>query len=292
MDLSTNWNTKEQATLLFESSKNALNLQPNLKIYEKNTTHSTEIYTNVDVEIEKNITQSLLQKKSTDDKSKNISIIGEESIAHTLAHTDITTLLKKPTYVIDPIDGTQNFINKLPNWAISIGLIENMEFTEGAIALPVLGELFVSETNKVFNFKTKSQLSEVSELQLSLYKKPPLSSTKHLTFSKAQLSFQLNHIHKYQMNRSCVYAVAKVITSSYFAYIGKANIWDYAGCIGLFRALGLPVYYYIHHNKTIHTLPWHISEKHWKNFIYTRYPLIFATSYELACSILPLQTPH
>jgi myo-inositol-1(or 4)-monophosphatase len=43
------------------------------------------------------------------------------------------------TWVIDPIDGTSNFLNGLPLWGVSIGVMLDREPVLGAIALPVLG---------------------------------------------------------------------------------------------------------------------------------------------------------
>ena len=43
------------------------------------------------------------------------------------------------TWVIDPIDGTSNFLNGLPLWGVSIGLMDGHEPVLGAIALPALG---------------------------------------------------------------------------------------------------------------------------------------------------------
>jgi myo-inositol-1(or 4)-monophosphatase len=43
---------------------------------------------------------------------------------------------------IDPIDGTGNLVQRLPIWAISIGLIDAGEPVLGVIAVPPLGELY------------------------------------------------------------------------------------------------------------------------------------------------------
>jgi len=42
-------------------------------------------------------------------------------------------------WVIDPIDGTANFLHSLPLWGISIGYLERGEAVAGLIALPELG---------------------------------------------------------------------------------------------------------------------------------------------------------
>jgi histidinol-phosphatase len=44
-------------------------------------------------------------------------------------------------WIIDPIDGTKNFIRRVPVWATLIGLEEHGEVTAGVIHNPVTGEL-------------------------------------------------------------------------------------------------------------------------------------------------------
>jgi histidinol-phosphatase len=47
-------------------------------------------------------------------------------------------------WIIDPIDGTKNFIRRLPVWATLIGLEEDGEVTVGVIHNPVTGELLAA----------------------------------------------------------------------------------------------------------------------------------------------------
>ena len=47
-------------------------------------------------------------------------------------------------WVIDPIDGTTNFSNGLPHFAISIGYEENKEIISGVIFDPIKNEMFMA----------------------------------------------------------------------------------------------------------------------------------------------------
>jgi histidinol-phosphatase len=47
-------------------------------------------------------------------------------------------------WIIDPIDGTKNFIRRIPVWATLIGLEEDGEVTVGVIHNPVTGELLAA----------------------------------------------------------------------------------------------------------------------------------------------------
>jgi myo-inositol-1(or 4)-monophosphatase len=50
-------------------------------------------------------------------------------------------------WIIDPLDGTANFLHGIPHWAISIALEEKGELTAGVIYDPVRDELFHAEKN-------------------------------------------------------------------------------------------------------------------------------------------------
>ena len=51
-------------------------------------------------------------------------------------------------WIIDPIDGTTNFLHGIPNFAISIGLEKNKEIICGIIFNPITNEMFYAEKGK------------------------------------------------------------------------------------------------------------------------------------------------
>lgn len=48
----------------------------------------------------------------------------------------------KPSWVIDPIDGTTNFVRGIPLWCVSIGAVQDGKAIFGAVAVPPQGELY------------------------------------------------------------------------------------------------------------------------------------------------------
>lgn len=46
-----------------------------------------------------------------------------------------------PCWIIDPIDGTTNFVRGLPLWCISVGAVENGKAIFGVVAVPPIGEI-------------------------------------------------------------------------------------------------------------------------------------------------------
>lgn len=58
------------------------------------------------------------------------------------------TLTDAACWVIDPIDGTSNFLRGSPLWGVSLGLVEGRKPQIGVVALPVLNEQFAAESGK------------------------------------------------------------------------------------------------------------------------------------------------
>lgn len=68
--------------------------------------------------------------------------IGEEE----QAESNIEALLtNEPTWIIDPIDGTTNFMKKIPQACISVGLAVNKQLVLGIVYNPMLNELFTAK---------------------------------------------------------------------------------------------------------------------------------------------------
>ncbi|XP_053953421.1 uncharacterized protein LOC128860160 [Anastrepha ludens] len=65
--------------------------------------------------------------------------IGEENTAEDKSEPVLTDA---PTWIIDPIDGTTNFIRRFPNWCISVGLAIRKELVVGIVYLPVVNEMY------------------------------------------------------------------------------------------------------------------------------------------------------
>lgn len=90
-----------------------------------------DIVTEADV-LANHILQSRLQAAFPDD-----GWLSEESI------DDITRLQKRRVWVVDPIDGTREFIAGIPEYAVSVALVEQGK--------PILACVFNPETNELFS---------------------------------------------------------------------------------------------------------------------------------------------
>ena len=71
---------------------------------------------------------------------KNYSVISEEIGI-------INNKNSENIWIIDPIDGTTNFLHGIPHFAISIALKSNNEIIAGVIYDPIKDEMFYAEKN-------------------------------------------------------------------------------------------------------------------------------------------------
>jgi len=94
----------------------------------------SDFVTNADTYAEKIIINELLKSK------KNYSILSEE--AGFIKNKD-----EKNIWIVDPIDGTSNFLHGIPHFAISIALKSDNEIVSGIILDPIKNEMFFAEKN-------------------------------------------------------------------------------------------------------------------------------------------------
>ena len=93
-----------------------------------------DFVTKTDKRVEKILIEELNKSK------KNYSFITEES-------GKILNKNKETFWIIDPIDGTTNFMHGVPHFAISIALQIKGEITIGLIVDPIKNEIFYAEKN-------------------------------------------------------------------------------------------------------------------------------------------------
>lgn len=72
-----------------------------------------------------------------------IRFIGEESI-----RKELPELTNDPTWIIDPIDGTTNFVHAFPHTCIVIGLAIKKEMVIGIVYNPILEQLFTARKGR------------------------------------------------------------------------------------------------------------------------------------------------
>lgn len=115
-----------------------------IKINEKS---KSDFVTSVDIEVEEFIKEKLTKT--------GIPIMGEETS---------NNVHERTAFVVDPIDGTKNFMKGIPHFAVNLGFIENGQTLLGITYDPMKDELFVAEKGKGTSLNgTKVNVSSVEE---------------------------------------------------------------------------------------------------------------------------------
>ena len=145
-------------------------------------------------------------------------------------------------WIIDPIDGTSNFMHGIPHFAISIALEKNGEVISGIVCDPIKNETFYAEkgrgaylNNRRIRVSSRKSLDEV----IGLYGCPPMLKIDGNKFFD-QIKKASSQIHKLRNYGSAALDFAYVAAGrADFAWYDHLNYWDYAaGKIILLEAGG------------------------------------------------------
>tara|TARA_B100000674_G_scaffold387644_1_gene331225 strand:- start:231 stop:941 length:711 start_codon:yes stop_codon:yes gene_type:complete len=110
---------------------------------------------------DKNVEKILIEELSK--IKKNYSFLSEEV-------GKIDNRDKENIWVIDPIDGTTNFLHGIPHFAICIALQSNKEIISGLIFDPIKDEMFFAEKNKgAFLNNNRLRVSQKNSLEDCLF---------------------------------------------------------------------------------------------------------------------------
>ena len=92
--------------------------------------------------------------------------IGEETVA--AANGKIETFTENPTWIIDPIDGTMNFVHSNPLVTISVALAINKKIVLGIVSAPCIGKTFTAIKGQGCKLNGQNiKVSECKELKLA-----------------------------------------------------------------------------------------------------------------------------
>ena len=174
----------------------------------------SDFVSNADTKAEKIIIEELSKAK------KNYSIISEEDGSKINKDTN-------NIWIIDPIDGTDNFLHGVPHFAISIALKTNNEIVSGLIYDPIKDEMFYGEKNSGAFFNNR---------RIKVSNKKEINSCLFATGGKVdEKKIDLN-IRK---SGSAALDMAYVSSGRYDGYFQKnLNLWDIAAGIILVKEAG------------------------------------------------------
>ena len=172
-----------------------------------------DFVTNSDIKTERIIIDELKKAKP------NYSIISEEYGIE--INKD-----EKNTWLIDPIDGTINFLHGIPHFAISIALKSNNEIVSGIIFDPIKNELFFAEKNNGAYFNNQ---------RIRVSRKKKINDCLFVTGGKIKIEPNLT----YRRSGCATLDMAYVASGRYDGYFqNNLKIWDIAAGIILIKEAG------------------------------------------------------
>ena len=172
-----------------------------------------DFVTNADLKTEKIIIEELKKAKP------NYSIVCEESGIENNKDKD-------NTWIIDPIDGTVNFLHGIPHFAISIALKSSDEIVSGLIFDPIKNEMFYAEKNNGAFFNNQ---------RIRVSKKNQIDDCLFVTGGKMKEEPNL----PYRKSGCAALDMAYVASGRYDGYFQRnLNLWDIAAGIVLVKEAG------------------------------------------------------
>jgi len=172
-----------------------------------------DFVTNSDLRAEKIIIDELKKGRP------NYSIISEENGIENNKDS-------KNTWIIDPIDGTINFLHGIPHFAISIALQSNNEIISGLIFDPIKNELFFAEKNSgAFYNNQRIRVSKKTQINECLFA------------TSGNINNELGI--QFRKSGSAALDMAYVASGRYDGYFqSNLNIWDIAAGIIIVKEAG------------------------------------------------------
>jgi len=172
----------------------------------------SDFVTNADIKVEKIIIDELKKAKP------NYSILSEEKGEE--KNKD------QKTWIIDPIDGTVNFLHGVPHFAISIALKNEDEIVSGVVYDPIKNEIFYAEKNNGAYFNNQ---------RIRVSKKNNLSDCLFVTGGKIDHEYEF----PFRKSGSAALDLVYVAAGRYDGYFQKKlNLWDIAAGIIILKEAG------------------------------------------------------
>ena len=173
----------------------------------------SDFVSSADTTAEKIIINELTKAK------KNYSILSEEDGSKINADS-------QNVWIIDPIDGTTNFLHGVPHFAISIALKSDNEIVSGVIYDPIKDEMFYAEKNNGAFFNNQ---------RIKVSKKKNIQSCLFGTGGKEKIETDLIT----RKSGSAALDMAYVAAGRYDGYFqNNLNLWDIAAGIIIVKEAG------------------------------------------------------
>ncbi|MFP4302722.1 MAG: inositol monophosphatase family protein [Spirochaetaceae bacterium] len=228
------WSVERVCELIGEAGRIALSYFEEPEIERK---ADFSVVTAADRAIEARLQQEF------DHPEEGYFLIGEETI-HLYDDAYFADALRRSCWVVDPIDGTAPYANKLPTWGVSIGYMEEGRLTEGALFLPRTGDLIITDGDEVLYERGSRNPKRWTFTALERLDPGPQPYTPSGMISLPQeirREARFEGRNPFQATGSAVYSVVKLVLGGYLGYIARIKLWDLGASIPILRRLGYSI---------------------------------------------------
>lgn len=231
--------TKSVVLKAGEKVKEAFDSRENLgSSIEIKDSNPTDLVTEVDKNVENFLFSSLKELYPS------FLFIGEETVSS--SESKKANLTDTPTWVIDPVDGTTNFVHGYPFVCICVGLLVKKDPVLGIIYNPIINEIY---------YGIKGKGAFMNDKQLPLIKNNPLKNLQRsLTvteygpfFGQQKMDIKMKNVknllsipsHGVRSLGSTALDIMQLARggADFFFHIGM-HIWDLAAAMVILRETG------------------------------------------------------
>jgi len=193
---------------------------------------ATDVVTHMDEQSERYIVEHLRSAHSSD------GILGEEG-------TQVTSTSGR-TWIIDPLDGTVNYLYQIPFWAVSIGLKDDLtgDAILGVVYAPALSALYVASAGSgawkvVNNSWEQLTVSNCEDLDVALMGTGFGYAATRRTKQSQMLTHVLPSVRDIRRLGSCAIDLCLVASGELDGFYEEGvNPWDHAAGALMVREAG------------------------------------------------------
>lgn len=148
---------------------------------------------------------------------------------------DLERLKKERVWIVDPLDGTREFIAGIPEWSISVAMIEGGQAIAGGVCNPATGEIFLGskQTGVTYNGRqARASKKDCLEGAVVLASRSEVELGEWECFQKASLVIHPMGSVAYKLARVAVGMADATWT------LNPKSEWDIAAGTALVEAAG------------------------------------------------------
>ncbi|MCL2749034.1 MAG: hypothetical protein FWE50_03075 [Alphaproteobacteria bacterium] len=226
---------------LMTAGKYAADMQKNIDFlgsYSKSE-QIADIVTRIDLDI----SQKFIKFCADNFEGEDYIIVDEERLQDLGADPKAEIKNHKYAFIIDPIDGTLPYRNKLPMWAISIGVWSYGQPLYGVVYAPSMQIMQYCDDDNAYLIEGVFTSQEWKQTIKPL---PDSEESSKLFIMTSNSILMARHWREHKIPRqsfnSAVISGMMVLTGKAIGFIGRDYLWDFAALLPIANKVGVKIY--------------------------------------------------